>query len=586
MKFSEIILENRFDEFKNSYGKKFTEEQTSKIFQQIPPKFLSWVGKSFDTINFDENFPLLVNAIKTFEKISSNLPQPDINQYKNVGQLIQALKDYENKPRRQVKKVEGGNVVYEDPRFFVVNPQTHQASCYYGKGTKWCTAADSDYQFNKYNEDAKLFYILDKTKATYDPYYKIAILEKFDGEKIIYDAVDETIKNISKIIGESNYKKITEAINSYMEEEYAAQLKIWRDKESAKKERERIEKLRIQRIYQQREEDAQERRENGSWDLDSDCPSDGLAAHALLKYLVNNGEVEVMTPEDKVEVNTIQNQIDDLQTQYDNSENADTELLTQIDSLKEEIENLKENKIDVYNIIPTGTHYDLFEFELIDSPVDGNRYAAGLESEMESSCYEYVDGLIDDIGYEGFSNGFARSYIDSDAVAEEAERIYYDDVSSNPESYLNEEDRELSDEQQEEIDILKRKIEQTENVISELEEHMDAEEDEDVEEKIDELKERIDEMNDEINDIEADPQGEYPEDLIDEKVSELVDEVRSDPEYFMNDFGLDWKDYIDKDDFIQGVIDTDGYGGCIGSYDGNVDEVRVLDDIFYVIRID
>jgi hypothetical protein len=586
MKFSEIILENRIDDFKNSYSKKFTPEQMSKILDEIPQKFLMWVGKSFDTINFEQNFPLLVDAIKTFERISSNLPQPDINEYKNAGQLIQALKDYQNKPRRQVKKVEGGNVVYEDPRFFVVNPQTHQASCYYGKGTKWCTAADSDYQFNKYNEDGKLFYILDKTKATNDPLYKIAILQKFNGDKSVYDAVDEVAKNLPQTLGDGNYKKITDAIDSYMEEEYAEQLKIWRDKEAAKKERERLERLRIQRILHQRDEEAQERRQNGEWDLDSDCPNEGLMAHALLKYLVDNGEVEVMTNEDRSEIDSIQNQIEDLQAQYDNGEDADIELLDQIESLEEEIESLKENKIDVYNIIPTGRHYDLTEFELINSPVDGNRYAVGFEGEMESSCYDYVESLIDDIGYEGFSPGFAKSYIDTDAVVDEAERIYEDDVYQNPESYLNEEDRELSDSQQESIDILKSKIEQVENTISQLEDHMDGENDDDIEEKIDELKERLDEMNDEITDIESDPQGEYPQDLIDEKVQDLVSDVRNDPEWFMNDFGLEWSNYVDKNDFIQGVIDADGYGGCIGSYDGTVDEIRVKNDLFYVIRID
>ena len=54
----------------------------------------------------------------------------------------------------------------------------------------------------------------------------------------------------------------------------------------------------------------------------------------------------------------------------------------------------------------------------------------------------------------------------------------------------------------------------------------------------------------------------------------------------METFGLNWEDYIDKDDFIQGVIDTDGYGHTISSYDGNANEEYVQDQLFYVIRID
>lgn len=586
MKFSEIILESRVDDFKNSYGKKFTQEQMTKILDTIPQKFLMWVGKSLDTVNFEENFPLLVDAITKFERISSNLPQPDINEYKNVGQLIQALKDYENKPRRQVKKVEGGNVVYEDPRFFVVNPQTHNASCYYGKGTKWCTAADSDYQFQKYNEDGKLFYIIDKTKATTDPLYKIAILQKFNGDKSFYNAVDETIKSLSEVLGDGEYRKISDAINSYLEEEYAAQLKVYRDQEAAKKERERQEKLRIKKIQHERREESQERRQNNEWDLGPNCPDEGLAAHALLEYLVDNGDVEVLTNEDRKEIDSLQNQIDKLQLQYDNGEDVDVNLLEQIESLESEIESLKENKIDVYNIIPTGTHYDLTEFELIDSPVDGNRYAVGTENQMDTSCYEYVDSLIDDIGYEGFREGFAKSYIDYEAVADRAYDVYNDDVYENPDSYLNDEDRELSDEQNEKIDILKMRIEQVEKTISNLEEHYGGEDDSDIDDKIDELKERIDTYNDEIAEIAENPEGEFPDDLMEDKVNELVNQVKNNPEYFIEDFGFDWQDFIDKDDFIQGVIDADGYGGCIGSYDGSADEVRIQDELFYVIRID
>jgi hypothetical protein len=586
MKFSEIILENRVDDFKNSYGRKFTQEQITKILDTIPQKFLMWVGKSFDTVNFDENFPLLVDAINKFEKISTNLPQPDINEYKNAGQLIQALKDYENKPRRQIKKVEGGNVVYEDPRFFVVNPQTHEASCYYGRGTKWCTAADSDYQFKRYNEDGKLFYILDKTKKTDDPLYKIAILQKFNDDKSSYNAVDETIKSLPETLGSVEYNKISDAINSYMEEEYASQLKVFRDQEEAKKERERQDKLRLKKLKHGRQEESQERRQNNEWELGPNCPNEGLLAHAVLNYLVDNGEVEVLTNEDRAEIDSIQNQIDELQRQYDNGEDVDRGLLDQIESLEEEIESLKEDKVDVYNIIPTGEHYSLAEFELIDSPVDGNRYAAGFEGDMDRSCYDYVESLIDDIGYEGFSEGFAQSYIDEEAVAHRAYEIYNEDVYQNPDSYFNDEDRQLSDEQVEKIDILKMRIEQAEKTISSLEDHYGSDDDSDIDEKIEELNERIEEYNDEITEIEENPEGEFPEDLMDEKVDDLVNDVKRDPQYFMNDFGLDWQDYIDKDDFIQGVIDADGYGGCIGSYDGNVDEVRIQNDLIYVIRID
>jgi hypothetical protein len=49
MKFSEIILENRIDDFRNTYSRKYTPEQLKKIIDLIPQKFLMWVGKNFDS---------------------------------------------------------------------------------------------------------------------------------------------------------------------------------------------------------------------------------------------------------------------------------------------------------------------------------------------------------------------------------------------------------------------------------------------------------------------------------------------------------------------------------------------------------
>ena len=586
MNFSKLIKEGRVEDFKSKFGQKFTPANADRIVANVSPKFLNWVGKTFDSINFNSNFQDLVLKLREFDKISSNLPKTDINSYKSLSEIYQALNDYANRPRRQARKVEGGNVVYEDDRFFIVNPLTQEASCYYGKGTKWCTAADSSHQFNQYNQDGKLFYILDISLPTNDPFYKVALLKKFSGDMTFYDAKDETIKGGKWIAPSEKFDVIVAAIDKYLESEYSEQLKIWRDKELAQKEKQRLEKLRIQRILREREVEAEERRVEGEWTLDGDCPEEGLKAHALLEFLVDNNDVEVWTNEDREEIERLQNEIERLQSEYDNNEDVRTDLLDEISDLEDEIESLGENKIDVYNIIPTGTHYDTTEFEVINADLDDRRYAVGNDDEMQSSCYDAVENLIDDIGYEGFNSSFARQHIDTDAVVDYAEETYDDDVRNNPDVYFDDSERLLSNEQEEKIGILKMRISQTQRLISNFEEEYDGEDDESIEEKIDELTDLIVEYEDEIDEIENSPEGEFPEDLIDNKVQDLVSDVRRDPEWFMNDFGLDWEHYIDKDEFIQAVIDTDGYGHTINSYDGSADEIRIQDQLFYVMRID
>jgi len=413
----------------------------------------------------------------------------------------------------------------------------------------------------------------------------VALLRKFDGEKTYYDAKDETIKS-GWILNTNKLNEILSSVDEYLNTEYPEQIKIYADRELARKEREKNERLRIQRVLQGRREEAQERRLDNEWELGPRCPEDGLKAHALLKFLVENSDVSAMTNEDRGEIARIENKIQELQSQYDNDEEVRTDLLDEISDLEDELDELK-NKIDVYNIVPTGEHYDLTKFEVIDSPnVEDRTYAVGDEYQMQSSCYDYVDNLIDDIGYDGFSPGFANDYIDEDEVLSYAEDLYEQDIRDNPEDYFENSQRMLSDLQEEKIEVFKRKISQTEALIERLENDMDGENDDDIQEKIDELNENINEINDEIIEIEDDPEGDFPEDLIEDTVQNKVSDVKYDIEDFMKEWGLNISDYINKDDFIYGVIDADGYGHTMNTYDGNADEVYVDDTLYYVMRID
>ena len=586
MDFLKLIQEGRVDDFKAKYSQKFGGENINKIVSSVPQKYLDWVGKNLDVVNFNDTIGKLTDALNKFEKISSNLPITDLTQYKSVGQLLNALSEYEGRQRRNVKKVEGGNVVYDDGRYFVVNPLTHESSCYYGKGTKWCTAAETDTHFKKYNDDGKLFYILDRTLPTNDPFYKVALLRKFDGDKTYYDAKDDTIKD-KWLYNTNKLKEILSSIDDYLNTEYAEQIKIFSDKEAAKKEREKIERLRIQRVLQGRREEAQERRLDNWWSLDDPaCPDEGLKAHALLDWLVSNNDVEAMTNEDRGEIARIQNEIDRLQADYDNDEEVRGDLLDEISELEDKLDEYT-SKIDVYNIVPTGEFYDTTEFEVIDSSnVESNRYAVGTEDEMKSSAYDYVDQLIDDIGYRGFNEGFAKGYIDEDEVISYAEDLFDDDVRQNPESYIDEEDRLLSRDQEEKIEQLRIRISQAESMIERFESEMDGENDDDLQERVDEMNERIEELNDEITEIEENPDGDYPEDKIEQAIENRMSDVRYDVMSFMEDFGLNWEDYIDRDEFIEGVIDADGYGHTLNGYDGNADEMKVGDKWYYVMRLD
>jgi len=584
MDFLNLIQEGRVDDFKNKFGQKFSPEMIGRIVSEITPKFLQWTGKVIDGVNFNDNFIKLSEALKKFEKISTNLPKTDINQYQTLEELITAITNYEGKSRRDIKKVEGGNVVYDDGNYFVVNPLNHDASCYYGKGTKWCTAAETDTHFKKYNEDGKLFYIIDRSKPTNDPLYKVALLRKFDGDRIYYDAKDEYVRT-GWIHGTEMLDKILNNVTGYLQQEFADQLKIYNDKEAARKEKDRLQKLREQQRVQSLRDEAQDRRDENEWALDGNTPDEGLKAHALLEYLVDNEGVSILSNDDRIEIQRINDEIERLNNEYDADEELRGDLLDEISELEDKLDDYADY-IDVYNIVPVGNFYDTTEFEVIDSSVSNNKYAVGDDDEMKSSCEDYIENLIDDIGYEGFNAGFARQYLDTEAIISYAEDVYYQDVNDSPDSYFDDSERMLSNKQEETIEILRKRIEYNANTISRLEEQMDGENDDDIQEKIDELNELSEEYIAEIEEIEEDPDGDFPEDLIDDKIKDLVSDVRYDPESFMESFGLSWSEYVDKDEFIEGVINADGYGHTLNSYDGTADEVYVGEKLFYVMRID
>jgi len=589
MKFSEYILENRVDDFKTKYGRKFNQDIIDRVINMVAPKYLDWTGKVLDTLVLNDNFGEYITkigpALKTFEKISSNLPKTDINQYGNLEELLNALNEYQNKSRRQYKQVEGGNVVFENDRFFVVNPLDHKTSCYYGRGTKWCTAADSDHHFNQYNSDGKLFYILDKALPTSDVNYKVALLQKFDGDASFWNAQDSKMPEKWFAQHNSQSKEIMGAINEYLESEFKEQLEIFRDKERARLERERQEKMRRDRMIAGRRAEAEERRAEGEWDLTNpNIDEIGLKANALFEYLEGEGDYQILKNQDRETIQSLKSEIERLNAEYEASEDVRTDLLDSIDTLEDELSEFDEY-IDVYSLIPTGNFYAMTEFQLVDEIYE--TYSVGDSDEMEASAKEYVEQLIDDVGYDGFSKSFVQGFIDEEEVENHMRSFYDDDVRDNPESYFDDSERELSDSQKDKINFNRRTIEQLENFVSSLEDELDDIEDEDeqedMNEKIEESNERIEELRQEIEEIESEPDGDFPDELIEEKVDDLVSDVSSNVQYYMEEYGLNWEDYIDKDAFIQGVIDSDGYG-IVNGYDGNASEIYVKDELFYVMR--
>ena len=324
--------------------------------------------------------------------------------------------------------------------------------------------------------------------------------------------------------------------------------------------------------------DQESLRDSDEWALEQGDET-GEKAHALFNSLRNTGEIETLSDEDKEKLVILRQKLEDLNKEYDETEDEDkvVELLNDIDNTQEEIDELEVNNVDVYMMYPTRyTHYGLQQFEVLIPGFKNNEYSVGTEEEMDDAALQYAKSYIDDVGVEGFNESFVEDYLDVDAIVSMAEDDYDYQVRDYPESYFNDDDYELTYEQEQRIEQLESQISDLEQEQSELDTDR-----EDYDELYEDFQNHIDALQEELDSIEVDT--EPTEDMIENKVAELVRDVRRDPLDYLRNYGLNIKDYIDEDELAQGLVDSDGWG-VMNGYDGQYDSEEVNGITYYIMR--
>ena len=160
----------------------------------------------------------------------------------------------------------------------------------------------------------------------------------------------------------------------------------------------------------------------------------------LWEELKKNGEWDPRTEEEKTELGQLKQQLDELQTRYDNGEE---DLSDEISDLENEIDEL-ETKPDIYSIaVSQYSYYGMTAYEF-----DNAEYAVGTESEIENAAKSSTENLLDDVGYEGFNQSFVENFVDDNKIEEYVRDFFDYDIRENPESYLDDDERELSSSQE------------------------------------------------------------------------------------------------------------------------------------------
>ena len=543
MNLSKVLLEGRREEFLSKYKGKFSDDDIKKIFllsRELASnqKYLNFLGKVISPESTNEDMIKAKIAIEKFIKFQKNLEQKDINQYDTLKDISDAILNHENKVRRDVKKIDGADVVYEDDRFTVISPKTHDASCYYGTGSKWCTAAkSSESHFQTYNRDGKLFYFLDKKAKTGSRFYKVALLQKYDGAQTFFDAPDESFKT-GWILGTPEFNKINDYIQKYMNTEYENEIDIFKDKVKAKQE---VERLRIRDDRRRRERllrQMDDIKERDAWNPDNNELDDiGRKANAVMSGLRNEW---------------LMNEIGEDE--------------------------------DIYNLIPETDNFypgEIMAFKWMGENETDSEYIVGEWDEVYELAKSRLDELVSDIGLlESFNEDYLMNYIDIDSLVSYFESWYDDYVRDDWESIFEEDELPMSTEQKkrheeldQEIEELYRKTRDTDNFPYSSDERG-------------EIYDKIEELEEERDDLTLSPEGEPTEEMIEEKVNNYLSDVRSYPQQYLKEYDLDIEEFVNKDEVIEDAVDTDGVGHNISHYDGIEYDIRIDGQDYYVFRMD
>jgi len=533
MELRHILLEGRKDDFLKKFKEKFTNDELKSIFLLSRDlasnhKYLMFLGNSLKSGSIDIN--KTKEVIENFIRYQKVLPVKDIYLYDEISDIQDAIDAHENKVRRDVKELDGAKQIYEDERFVVVTPETHDASCYYGAGTKWCTASkQGSSHFDTYNRDGKLFYIIDKTAKSQDRFYKVALLQKYHGEQTFFDAPDNVFSK-KWILGTPEWEKINSKIQEYLKDNFSRELKIFKDKESARMEMNRIRAQQQMQRNARRLRDAQDRKDNDVWSLEEDN-DEANKANAVFDVIKDDYGADI--DEDEGET--------------------------------------------IYNLVPAEyDHYGLTTFEWLGTDFENSVWIVGEWNEVYAAAKESQENLIEDTGLEGFNQGFLESHIDVDEVLEYFEEMFENDVYESPESYFDEEDLPLSSEQESKIEKLE----------SELDEQNDIIYNSDDEESVETAEGYVEDIEFEINNIKSSPEGEPTVGMVESAVEDRLDDVKDNILSYMNDYGMELINYVDMNDLVEDVLDTDGLGNTLGGYDGEESETDVNGTTYYVFRVE
>ena len=203
----EVVKEEVIEEGEVSARKKYVEtgkvpEDVFNKLLEIDPtsqkKYIEWMCKIYsqekpEISEFEEVIP-------EFDRLVNKGVLPvdarNIQSYKSLKEVSQKVEEFDVPTKSELEretKVKGAEKVFENDKATVYRITTWEASCLYGRGTKWCISAEKEsHHFYDYFMRNAIYFVIRKQPKR-DNYDKIAILVDKSGKKMYWDAKDTQI---------------------------------------------------------------------------------------------------------------------------------------------------------------------------------------------------------------------------------------------------------------------------------------------------------------------------------------------------------------------------------------------------------
>ena len=151
---------------KNSYLKSGIDEllkadpKKGKFIQAIIRWYVSHEFKLEDVHRLNEDLTF-------FNRVKNKIENKDLLTYDTLKSVYDAIRPFQenendsksNKELMREAKA-GAKKLYQEPGMIILELETEEAAKLYGKGTRWCTAADNNNMFKHYHDQGALYVII------------------------------------------------------------------------------------------------------------------------------------------------------------------------------------------------------------------------------------------------------------------------------------------------------------------------------------------------------------------------------------------------------------------------------------------